>query len=93
VGGGGGGVESALQSGLFRLFDSYRYDRLGIRCRLRDEVCLMSGIEPAGTGYYLLKGRGLPHIDIVGNEGRVNWPQLVSQIVAQMNSEGELRIE
>lgn len=93
VGGGGGGVESALQSGLFRLFDSYRYDRLGIRCRLRDEVCLMSGIEPAGTGYYLLKGKGLPRIDIVGNEGRVNWPQLVSQIVAQMNSEGELRIE
>jgi hypothetical protein len=93
VGGGGGGVESALQSGLFRLFDSYRYDRLGIRCRLRDEVCLMSGIEPAGTGYYLLKGKGVPHIDIVGNEGRVNWPQLVSQIVAQMNSEGELRIE
>jgi hypothetical protein len=35
----------------------------------------------------------VPHIDIVGNEGRVNWPQLVSQIVAQMNSEGELRIE
>ena len=88
IGGGGGGVYGALQSGLFRLFDTYRYDRLGIRCRLENDVCLMSGIEPVGTGYYLLKGKGLPRIDIVGNVGRVNWPQLVSQIMAQMEGEG-----
>ena len=93
IGGGGGGVYGALQSGLFRLFDTYRYDRLGIRCRLENDVCLMSGIEPVGAGYYLLKGKGLPRIDIVGNVGRVNWPQLVSQILAQMDGEGELRIE
>jgi hypothetical protein len=87
VGGGGGGVTAALQSGVLRFFDDFRYDRLGISCTLRNEVCLMSGIEPTGIGYYLVKGRGLPRIDIIGNAGRVDWPQLMSQVIAQMRSE------
>jgi hypothetical protein len=87
VGGGGGGVTAALQSGVLKFFHTFRYDRIGISCQLRDEVCLMSGIEPARTGYYLVKGRGLPRIDIIGNAGRVDWPQLVGQIAASMHSQ------
>ena len=41
----------------------------------------MGGIEPAGIGYYIVRGRGLPRIDIIGNQGRVAWPQLIAQIV------------
>ena len=73
VGGGGGSVVQALQSGVLRFFDDYSYDKLGIRCRLVGDVCEMSGIEPAPNGYYIVKGSGLPRIDIVGNQGRVNW--------------------
>jgi hypothetical protein len=80
VGGGGGGVVQALQSGVLRFFDDYSYDKLGIRCRLIGEVCEMSGIEPAPNGYYIVKGSGLPRIDIVGSQGRVNWNQLLSSI-------------
>jgi hypothetical protein len=87
VGGGGGGVTAALQSGVLKFFHTFHYDRIGISCQLRDEVCLMSGLEPARTGYYLVKGRGLPRIDIIGNTGRVNWPQLVAQIAASMHSQ------
>ena len=86
VGGGGGGVTAALQSGVLRFFDDFRYDRIGIACQLRNEVCLMSGIEPAGMGYYLVKGRGLPRIDIIGNQGRVAWPQLLAQIAGGMQT-------
>jgi len=93
IGGGGGGVVQALQSGAFRMFDEYDYDRIGIRCRLANDVCEMAGIEQAGIGYYILKGKGLPRINIVGNAGRVSWPQLVSQVGTQMRGEGELRIE
>lgn len=93
IGGGGGGVVQALQSGAFRMFDEYDYDRIGIRCRLANDVCDMAGIEQAGIGYYILKGKGLPRINIVGNAGRVSWPQLVSQVGTQMRGEGELRIE
>jgi hypothetical protein len=80
VGGGGGGVVQALQSGVLQFFDEYSYDKLGITCRLRDDVCQMSGIEPAGVGYYIVKGAGIPRIDIVGNAGRVRWSQLLASI-------------
>lgn len=87
VGGGGGGVAAALQSGVLKFFKEFHYDRLGISCQLRNEICLMSGIEPAREGYYLVKGRGLPRIDIIGNAGRVDWTQLVGQITASMHSQ------
>ena len=80
VGGGGGGVVQALQSGLLKFFDEYSYDKIGIRCRLIGEVCEMSGVEVAPNGYYIVKGAGIPRIDIVGNQGRVNWNQLMSSI-------------
>jgi hypothetical protein len=80
VGGGGGGVVQALQSGVLKFFDEYNYDKLGIRCRLRGDVCEMSGVEPAPNGYYIVKGSGIPRIDIVGNQGRVRWSQLMSTI-------------
>ena len=80
VGGGGGGVVQALQSGVLRFFDEYSYDKLGITCQLIGDVCEMSGIEPAGAGYYIVKGAGLPRIDIIGSQGRVNWNQLMSSI-------------
>jgi len=80
VGGGGGGVVQALQSGVLKFFDDYSYDKLGIRCRLIGDVCEMSGIEPAPNGYYIVKGSGLPRIDIVGSQGRVNWNSLMSSI-------------
>jgi hypothetical protein len=86
VGGGGGSVAAALQSGVLRFFDDFRYDQLGITCKLENEVCLMGGIEPAGIGYYIVRGKGLPRIDIIGNQGRVAWPQLVAQIVSGMHS-------
>jgi hypothetical protein len=47
----------------------------------------MNGIEPARSGYSLVKGRGLPRIDIIGNSGRVDWTQLVGQISASMHSQ------
>ncbi len=80
VGGGGGGVVQALQSGVLRFFDDYSYDKLGITCRLRNDICEMSGVEPAGIGYYIVKGAGVPRIDIVGNAGRVRWSQLLASI-------------
>jgi hypothetical protein len=82
VAGGGSPVTAVLQGGLLRFFDDYRYDRIGIACRLENDVCTMSGIEPAGMGYYLVKGRGVPRIDIIGNQGRVAWPQLLAQIAS-----------
>jgi hypothetical protein len=89
--GGGGGVVQALQSGVLKFFDEYSYDKLGIRCRLRGDVCEMSGVEPAPNGYYIVKGAGIPRIDIVGNQGRVRWSQLMSSISTADFGGGEVK--
>ncbi|HVS75641.1 MAG TPA: hypothetical protein VHE11_01825, partial [Steroidobacteraceae bacterium] len=85
LGGAAGAVKAALESGVLTFFHTFRYDRVGIGCRLRNEVCAMSGTGPApGGGYYLVKGSGLPRLDIIGNVHSVDWPRLVGQIAQGM---------
>ena len=89
IGGGGAGVTAALSGGIMRFFDDFNYDRLGISCRLENEVCVMGGIAPAPNGnYYLVRGRGLPRIDVIGSTRRVDWPRLVQQLIAVTESQG-----
>jgi hypothetical protein len=91
IGGSGGGVAAALQSGFLRFFENFRYSRLGLSCRLENEICEMDGIEPQkGDAYYIVKGSGLPRIDIIGNAHRVSWKRLVSQLVAIQESGGPI---
>jgi hypothetical protein len=80
IGGGGGGVAAALQSGALKFFDDFRYDRIGLACRLRNDICQMSGAGDAKSGFYIVKGAGLPRIDIIGNNRRVDWPRLMTQV-------------
>ena len=89
IGGGSGGtVASALQSGFLRFFDSFRYRRLGLSCRLDNDVCAMDGVAPAKDGYYIVQGSGLPRIDVIGNQRQVAWTRLVRQLAAMTQSPG-----
>ena len=92
LGGGGGGVVAALQSGFLRFFADFGYDRIGLRCQLRNDVCLMDGIARPEGGFYIVKGGGLPRLDVVGTSGRIAWSQLMSQIGAALaNGQVEVR--
>ena len=86
-GGSGGSVAAALQGGFLKFFDDFGYDRLGLSCRLANDVCVMGGVEKAGGGYYIVKGAGLPRIDVIGSQTRVAWTTLVRQLGAVMESE------
>lgn len=89
IGGGGAGVAAGLSSGFLRFFDDFNYDRLGLSCRLENEVCHMDGVAPAPHGgYYLVKGKGIPRIDVIGGARRVDWPRLVQQLISATRSEG-----
>jgi hypothetical protein len=85
---GGGGGAAALSSGFLRFFDEFTYDRISLGCRLDRKVCAMSGIEPSGNGYLILRGSGLPQINVVGFARRVNWPTMVAQLKSIVESEG-----
>lgn len=84
---GGGGAAAVLSTGFMKFFEVFAYDRIGLRCLLRNGVCAMSGAGPAkagpqGRGYYIVKGRGIPRIDVVGYRDTVSWPRLVQQLTA-----------
>jgi hypothetical protein len=84
---GGGGAAAALSSGFMKFFEEFSYDRIGIRCVLEDGTCRMSGAGPAGEsdmglGYYIVKGSGLPRIDVVGYRHQVSFGALVRQLEA-----------
>ncbi len=84
----GGGVGGALSRSFLRVFDDFSYDRLGLSCKLENGVCEMGGIAPANDGYYIVKGGGLPRIDVIGYQRRVNWPVLVKRLEAVTSGSG-----
>ncbi len=77
---GGSGVSGAISRSFLRFFDEFGYDRLGISCRLKNGVCEMGGVAPAKEGYYLVKGGGIPRIDIVGFNRRIDWDLFVRKL-------------
>jgi hypothetical protein len=82
------GGAGALSSGFLRFFDSFNYEEIGISCRLEREVCVMNGAGPANGGYYLVRGRGLPRINVIGSATRVSWPALLQQLTNLQQVEG-----
>jgi hypothetical protein len=79
---GGGGIVAGLQAQVLKFFDDFGYDRIGIGCVLKDNVCQMSGLGSAGDGYIIVAGSGLPRIQVVGFRRRVDWPTLVDRLKA-----------
>ncbi|GAB1407936.1 hypothetical protein MASR1M8_18550 [Thermomonas brevis] len=73
---------SSLQGRLIGLFDDFGYRRIGIGCRLVNEVCLMSGLHSAGNAFTIVEGAGLPRLTVVGYNRRVDWPTLVDRLMA-----------
>jgi len=86
----GGGIGGGLQASVLRLFESFRYQSLGLSCRLSNGVCQMDGIDTAddGNGFVLIKGGGLPHLDVVAYNRRVDWQRLLTQLQAAIQSQG-----
>ena len=71
-----------LQSRLIGLFDDFGYARIGIACRLADDVCNMDGLDSAGRGFIIVEGAGLPRLTVVGFNRRVDWPTLLERLSA-----------
>ncbi len=72
----------SLQSQLIGLFDDFGYARIGISCRLADDVCHMDGLGSAGRGFIIVEGSGLPRLTVVGFNRQVDWPTLVERLGA-----------
>lgn len=87
----GGGAAGILQRSFLRFFEDFSYQRLGLSCKLRNDICEMSGVGDAKQGYYIVKGGGLPpRINVVGYTRRVDWPDLIERLKAVSKSSGPI---
>ncbi len=77
----------SLQGRLIGLFDDFGYRRIGIACRLVNEVCQMSGLRDSdrsqgSNSFTIVEGAGIPRLTVVGFNRQVDWPTLVERLAA-----------
>ncbi|WP_018861727.1 hypothetical protein [Thioalkalivibrio sp. ALJ3] len=85
----GGGFQAAASSIFLRVFENFSYRRLGFRCELRGEVCTASGVadRPDG-GFVLVQGGGIPQIQVIGYNRRIDWPELIDRLATIQAGDG-----
>ena len=88
---GGGGLAAGLQNQVLKAFSSFGYSRIGLSCVLANNVCTMGGAGPAdGGGYVIVDGSGLPRVNVIGHQKKVDWPVLVARL--QAATEGQMPV-
>lgn len=77
---GGEGTAAALQRTFLRFFKEFNYEKIGLSCKLRQDVCEMGGVESTATGYVIVKGKGIPSVNVNGYTQRISLSDLLSRI-------------
>ncbi len=90
-----GGLPGILSKGIMSIFENFGYDKLGLGCQLLNGRCKMRGVEIAdkGNAYYIVKGGGIPRIDIMGYETNVDWNTLIHRLNSIQQSNQETIVE
>ena len=87
----GDGGSNLMVSQFIRVLNRFPYDKLGFSGELANGVLKLDGIAPAAdgqNGYYLVKGRGVPHLDIIGHTREIDWAELLNRLKSASESEG-----
>jgi hypothetical protein len=78
----GTGVPAGLSATVLKIFDEFRYDRIAIKIALRGDTAELGGLDAPNGGYYLVRGSGLPRIDVIGRNRQVEWKELIRRLRA-----------
>ncbi len=80
LGGAGGAL---INTTVLAVFDDFAYRRAGLACRLANNICHIDGVAAHDSGgFYIVQGRGLPRLDVIGHRRLMDWPQFVGQLEA-----------
>lgn len=80
---GGAGAAAAIQRSFLGFFETFGYREIGLSCSLRGAICRMGGLEEgdmAAGGYYLVRGGGIPALNVIGYNRRVDWNELIGRL-------------
>ncbi|NOT16373.1 MAG: hypothetical protein HOP21_12575 [Methylotenera sp.] len=77
---GGEGTAAALQRTFLHFFKEFNYDKIGLSCKLRQDVCEMGGVESTPTGFVIVKGKGIPSVNVNGYTQKVSLEDLLARI-------------
>ncbi len=90
---GGAGTAAALQRTFLRFFDEFNYDKIGISCKLRNDICEMGGVASTPGGYIIVKGRGIPAINVNGYTKKVSLSDLIARIKRITDSNADVIVK
>lgn len=90
---GGQGTAAALQRTFLRFFDEFNYDKIGISCKLRNDVCEMGGVASTPGGYIIVKGSGIPAVNVNGYTRTVSLSDLIARIQRVISQNTEIVVE
>ncbi|MGR9014842.1 MAG: C4-dicarboxylate ABC transporter, partial [Gammaproteobacteria bacterium] len=77
---GGGGATDILSKSFLSFFETFGYDKLGLGCYLHDGVCQLMGVEAADSGYAIVTAGGIPRINVIGYNSRLDWNVLIDRL-------------
>ena len=89
---GGGGASDLLSRSFLSFFETFGYDKIGLGCYLHEGVCQLMGVEATPQGYAIVTGGGLPRIDVIGFNPRVDWAVLMERL-SRISKSDEVIIE
>jgi hypothetical protein len=92
---GGEGTAAALQRTFLRFFKEFGYEKIGLRCELRGDICKMGGVEPIpdGDGFVIVKGKGAPSVNVNGYTKYVSWKDVVGRMQRVTDSNSKIIID
>jgi hypothetical protein len=91
---GGAGAGAAIQASFLSVFSSFGYDKIGLSCKLSGGICELGGAENVGSGgFYMVKGGGMPSVNVVGYNRRVGWEELLTRIKAVIDGNSKMVIQ
>jgi len=90
---GGEGTAAALQRTFLRFFKEFGYEKIGLSCQLRGDICKMGGVEPLPDGFVIVKGKGVPSVNVNGYTQYVSWKDVLGRMQRVTDSNSKIIID
>lgn len=90
---GGEGTAKALQRTVLRFFNAFAYEKIGLKCALRGDICKMGGVASTPQGFVILKGKGFPSVNVNGYTEYVSWQDVLSRMQRITDSNSQIVIQ